>query len=199
MLAAATTLVGASCTTSQPACSSCPCVVPAGAATAVNAKAADALRETLLDERRAGAFYTSVMDRYGQVRPFSNVVHAEKRHAAVIESLMTRHGVAIPNDAPTNLPAVPGTLAECNRLAAQLERDNIAMYDRVLTDVSAPDIRAAFENLRAASLNNHLPAFERWSASAGPASAQWARGYAYGRGGGYRGYGLCRGLCATAP
>ncbi len=205
MLASVTAFVGSGCATNRTPCTSCACVAPAGAETAVNKKTADALRETLMDERRAQAFYTSVMAKHGQVRPFSNIVHAEERHAAVIETLMTRHGVAIPTDTPTNLPAVPVTLPECNRLAAQLERDNIAMYDRLLADVTEPDIRTAFENLRDASKNNHLPAFERWSANAGAAATEQAVGYGYGNGRGQgRGAGsvcggVCTGPCVTLP
>ncbi len=191
--------------TSAGCCCSGACVVPAGAATAVDVKTADALRETLMDERRAQAFYNSVMVKHGQVRPFSNIVHAEERHEAVLQSLMTRHGVSVPSDTPTNLPAIPDTVAECSRLAAQLERENIAMYDRLLVDVTEPDIRAAFENLRSASMNNHLPAFERWSANTGAASNGQTIADGGGRRGGNAGYGRqarnggyggCGGPCA---
>lgn len=170
------------CAAARPACGSCACVVPAGAATAVNTATADALRETLMDERLAQTFYNAVMAKHGQVRPFSNIVHAEERHAAVVESLMKRHDVPIPAGMPTNVPAVPATLPECNRLAAQIERENIAMYDRLLKDVTDPDIRTAFVNLRDASKNNHLPAFERFSANAGNSASAGAAAYGYGRG-----------------
>lgn len=176
MLASVATLVGTGCASDRSACLCRACVAPAGAATAVDGATADALRETLVDERRARAFYSSVMAVHGEVRPFSNIIHAEERHASVIETLMERHGVAVPADAAGELPAVPGTLAECNRLAARLERDNIAMYDRLLKDVAEPDIRAAFENLRDASLNNHLPAFERWSSGTGPGAGRRGAG-----------------------
>lgn len=172
----------ATCAATRPACNSCARVAPAGAATPVNTATADALRETLMDERLAQAFYNAVMAKHGQVRPFSNIVHAEERHAAVVESLMKRHGVPIPTGVPTNVPAVPATLPECNRLAAKLERENIAMYNRLLNDVTDPDIRTAFVNLRDASKNNHLPAFERFSASAGQTVSPGAPSYGYGRG-----------------
>ncbi len=175
-------LLAAGCASSQPTCTSCACVAPAGAPTAVDARTADALREVLMDERRAQAFYSSVMARHGQVRPFANIVHAEERHAAVIEALMTRHGVAIPPGAPANPPDVPATVAECSRLAAQLERENIGMYDRLLAGVTEADIRTAFVNLRDASKNNHLPAFERWSAASAPPAAGRGLGYGLGRG-----------------
>jgi hypothetical protein len=197
MLASVTTFVGASCATNQATSTSPACIAPPGPATAVNTKTADALRETLMDERRTQAFYTNVIAKHGQVRPFANIVRAEERHAAVVETLMTRHGVMIPTDTPTDLPAVPSTIAECSRLAAQLERDNIAMYDRLLADVTEPDIRAAFESLRDASKNNHLPALERWSVNLVPATTGQAAGYGYGngRGQGRRAGNVCGSTC----
>ncbi len=204
VVATAGLLIAAGCASNQSnrATASCccgACVGPAGSKTAVDVKTADALRESLQDERRAEAFYTAVTAKYGQVRPFSNIVHAEGRHAAVIEMMMTRHDVPVPANAQTDPPAVPGTLAECNRLAAQLEVENIAMYDRLLGDVTAPDIRAAFENLRNASKSNHLPAFERWSATAGSASTGRPMAYAGGRGSGNGRLAACRGPCAMTP
>ena len=41
------------------------------------------------------------------------------------------------------------------------ERENIAIYDRLLPLDLPVDVRQVFENNRAASLFNHLPAFER--------------------------------------
>lgn len=122
---------------------------------------ADALRAAWLDERRAQAFYGAVLEKHGQVRPFTNILNAEKRHEQAVATLMDRYGVSKPSKDSTDVPGVPATIAECAKLSAQVERDNVAMYDRLLKDVSEPDVRAVLENLRAASLNNHLPAFER--------------------------------------
>ncbi len=197
---AAVSALGVGCTTSKTACTGCcDCVVPAGASTPVNAKTADALTAALQDERRVQVFYRGVLAKQGQVKPFVNIVNAEERHENVIASLMKRHGVAVPAGDPGNVPPVPATFAECNRVAAQLERDNIAMYDRFLTDVTDPDVRSAFENLRAASKNNHLPAFERWSADAGapPTTRGVAMGYGFGRGAG-RGW-ACGVPCTLTP
>lgn len=188
-------------TTSKTAecCGACT-VAPAGASTAVNSATADALRAALDDERRTQAFYDSVIARYGDVRPFSNIVHAEKRHEQVVTTLMNRHGVTVPAAAAPEIPGVPATLAECNREAARLERENVAMYDRLMKEVSEPDIRGAFENLRAASLNNHLPAFERWSSeSSGPGHrGLGGAGAGRGAGAGACGVGACGGPCAAA-
>lgn len=163
LLAACQTKPVADSTPSRP--DACPVLASTdqAAATPVSPAVAQALNETLMDERRAQAFYTRVMERHGQVRPFMNIVRAEARHAAVVESLMNRHGVTVPAPASMELPPVPDSLVECNRLAARLERENLAMYDRLLNQVTEPDIRSAFEALRDASKYHHLPAFERWS------------------------------------
>lgn len=176
---------------SGPPGAACCCALPAGSHASVGAGSADALGAALQDERRAQAFYASVVAEHGRVRPFANIVQAEERHAAAVAALMDRHGVAAPPADLAGLPPVPATLRECSAAAAGLERGNIAMYDRLLRQVQEPDIRAAFENLRSASRDNHLPAFERWAAgSTGPG---WG-----GRGGNGLA-GLCRGPCGINP
>ncbi len=198
-LAGCATQRTASCPSTPPCGEACCgiCTAPPGAATAVNPTTADALREVLADERRAEAFYNAVIAKHGTVRPFANIVHAEARHASVVTSLMERHGVPVPTAAPTDIPAVPATLAECNRLAAQLERENIAMYDRLLASVSEPDIKTAFENLQRVSKANHLPAFERWSAtSSRPAPPHTSLGARVG--GGWGRQAACDATCRLA-
>jgi rubrerythrin len=194
LLAAAGLLTVAGCATKQtgPCGNTCPgacaCVAPAGASTKVDQQTGDALRTALEDELRAKAFYGDVIAKFGNVRPFANIINAENRHAQVLVTLMERHGVAVSDGAPSGVPSVPATLAECNRVAAQAERDNIAMYDRLLKDVTDPDIRTAFENLRAASLERHLPAFERGTAmSTGVSVGSQGQLTGYGRRGGMSG------------
>lgn len=149
---------------------------------------ADALRAAWLDERRAQAFYGAVVEKHGQIRPFTNILNAEKRHEQAVATLMDRYGVSRPSKDSADVPGVPATIAECAKLSAQVERDNIGMYDRLLKDVTEPDVRAVLENLRAASLKNHLPAFERVTdrVSTGPTTqgqpAQFTPGQGRGRG-----------------
>lgn len=196
----ASTLSGFGCASNRTAAvCACPCVLPAGSTTRVDAKSAEALRTALDDERRAQAFYQSVLARYGQVRPFMNIVHAEERHEAVLTALMERHGVEASPAKQGDIAAPAATLAACSLQAAQLERENIAMYDRLLADVSEPDIRAAFENLRAASEKNHLPAFERWSTTGTPMQTGRGPGRGAGWGGGYACTNVSRGPCPLAP
>lgn len=170
-------------------------VNPTGTITPVSA---DALRAAWLDERRAQAFYGAVLEKHGQIRPFTNILNAEKRHEQAVATLMDRYGVSRPSKDSADMPGVPATIAECAKLSAQVERDNVAMYDRLLKDVTEPDVRAVLENLRAASLKNHLPAFERVAdrVSTGPSTqgqpAQFAPGQGRGQGRG-QGMGMGRG------
>ncbi len=150
----------------------CFVAVPPGPGAMLNATSVNALVAALDDERRSQGFYNAVMERHGRVVPFSNIVRAEQNHERAVIALMDRHGVAVPDSAPTNLPAVGATIAECARAAAQIERDNIALYDTLIPAIHEADIRALFQNLRAASKDRHLPAFERWSADDRRAAVQ---------------------------
>ncbi len=70
-------------------------------------------------------------------------------------------------DVPANkwLGNVPtfDTLAEACAVGVQAEIDNAALYDQLFNRVEEdnPDIIQVFTALQRASLNQHLPAFER--------------------------------------
>jgi hypothetical protein len=91
-----------------------------------------------------------------------NVLTAEQRHSATVAEMFARRRLAPPANAST-LATVPhyGTSTEACRAAAIAERANVAMYDELLRLDLPSDVRLGFTNIRAASLSNHLPAFER--------------------------------------
>lgn len=127
-----------------------------------DARTVDALRAALDDERLAQATYTQVMQQFGTVRPFVNIVRAEARHEAMVLDLFRKYGLDIPQNRYTQAPpTVPATLGGAFRAAVQAEKENIALYDRFLAFVAEPDIRSVFQRLQAASRDNHLPAFQR--------------------------------------
>lgn len=133
-------------------------------------KAEQALIRALDDEYNAEAFYDAVIARFGAVRPFVNIIEAERKHAAALTDLMQRYGVEVPANAGLGSAsvkaAVPVTLAEACRMGVSAEIANRDLYARELMPAAAgyPDILRVFEALRAASENNHLPAFERCAA-----------------------------------
>jgi rubrerythrin len=123
-----------------------------------------ALRALLEDERRAEAFYAAVIARHGEVRPFSRIIEAERRHQQALEALFEAHGLPVPPNPwnGTTVP-VPASFKGACAAGAQAERDNVALYDRHLKAVSEEDLRCVFERLRWASQERHLPAFLRFT------------------------------------
>ena len=54
------------------------------------------LLDALDDERKAEAIYAAVIGKFGPVRPFSNIIEAEQRHAAALTRQLERLGVKVP-------------------------------------------------------------------------------------------------------
>ncbi len=122
----------------------------------------DRLIEALDDERKAIATYQGVIARFGPVRPFVNIVEAERRHAAALIVLFERYHLPVPENAWHGaLIEIPNNLQEACRRGVEAEVQNIAMYDRLLDATPEPDVRRVLLNLQSASRDRHLPAFQR--------------------------------------
>jgi hypothetical protein len=93
------------------------------------------------------------------IRPFINIVEAEERHVAALLSLFDRDGFPVPANV-----TVPDTPAKACRRAVEAEKDkdNMALYDRLLAATQKSKVRRVLQKLQSASCNRHLPAFERW-------------------------------------
>ena len=142
----------------------------------------DALNEALEDEYQARATYRAVIETFGPVRPFINIVDAEARHIRALHRVYARHGLTPPPDRWSGQVAAPSSVDAACRAAVRAERENDAMYARLLPRVQDPEIRAVMQRLREASRERHLPAFERCVARKG-------RGGGHGRGRGRCGMG----------
>jgi hypothetical protein len=114
------------------------------------------------DEYHAEAVYLKFLEDHGDVLPFFNIVVAEVRHSTSIGGLFESRGWAVPPSewSSGNVPAF-ATLAEACAAGVEAEQGNIALYDELLAQELPFDVLRVFENVRAASLNNHLPAFEQ--------------------------------------
>lgn len=139
-----------------------------------------AMDEALDDEYKARATYRKVIETFGQIRPFINIVESEGRHISALYSLYEAFGLTPPDDPWAGNVAAPSSLADACREAVKGEIENAEMYERLLADVSDPDVIRVLERLQAASRDNHLPAFRRCLAR------EENGGAAAGRGGGRR-------------
>lgn len=128
-----------------------------------------ALHQALDDERHARAFYRAVMDVHGVEPPFSRIIEAEARHEAALVAQLERLGAPVPDDRWADHEFdVPPTLAEACDAAIVAEVRNAEIYDALLPTIEDAEVRSVFENLRAASLERHLPAFQRFGSGWAP-------------------------------
>ena len=163
---------------------------PAAKAAPLDERTSASILEGIADERKTEAVYRAVIAKHGQIRPFTNAVRAEDRHARFLETLLTSRGLAVPESKVAETGPVPATALEACEAALVSERQNVALYDRLLASGPLPqDVKGAFEHNRWASLEHHIPAFERCVARGGGAVATSG-----GRGNGPGG-GACHGKC----
>jgi hypothetical protein len=113
------------------------------------------------DEYMARATYARVIDDFGEVKPFSNIVEAEGRHIEALLRLFERHGVPVPADTSPGRVSSSSSLHEACIAAVTAEGENAALYERLLARTDRADILAVYRNLREASQERHLPAFRR--------------------------------------
>lgn len=145
----------------------------------------DALLTALDDEYKAEATYRAVMDKFGEVRPFANIIQAEQRHARMVIAHMQRLGMAVPDNPYVGQIAAPASLLEACETGVTAEIENVALYDEILPTIEDPAIRNTLLALQAASRDRHLPAFRRCVARGGTPGRGPGRGM--GGGGGHGG------------
>ena len=136
-----------------------------GGTTPIDADATAALLTALAGpdgEYAAHAEYSAILAKFGAtVQPFANILLAEKQHIAALQQQCVKFGVPVPPDPYLGKVAAPATLLEAAQAGVFAETLNVAMYGTLLAKVQKyPSLAQVFTNLRAASLNNHLPAFE---------------------------------------
>lgn len=120
----------------------------------------DMLTYAIQDEYLARARYSLVIEKFGEQRPFSNIVNAEITHINHLLPLFNKYNITIPPDTSKNYVKVPISIKESLETGIQGEIENIAMYERFLKQSIPSDVKMVFTQLRNASLN-HLEAFKR--------------------------------------
>ena len=121
----------------------------------------EVLVEALDDEYKARAMYRKVIDKFGPVRPFVNIVEAEERHISVLLPLFEKYRISPPEDNRGSTLRLPDTLLEACQAGVDAEIENVEMYNRLLAAVQEEDVVRVLTNLQAASRERHLPAFQR--------------------------------------
>jgi len=141
----------------------CPLTAPTTQpAASLDEATTNALIAVFQDELRAESLYAGIMAKHGERRPFSNIIRAERRHQEALTVLADRYHVALPEKAVDSVAMeVPETLQACFAAAIQAEKDNVALYDKLMPTITQPDVRTVMTQLRTASAERHLPALQR--------------------------------------
>lgn len=124
------------------------------------------LTYAIQDEYAAEAEYHKIIETYGTVRPYTNIVKAETQHIRKLTPLFEANGLALPVNDALNHIVLPTSLKESYTIGVDAEIKNIEMYDHFLKEDLPEDVRTVFEALQAAS-EKHLAAFERNASKTG--------------------------------
>jgi len=142
---------------------------PVQQASLLTIEAQEAVLEALVGaegEYAAYATYDAILNEYGNVNPYANIMAAEAKHIDALKQILDQYEVAYPTENPyLGMIEAPESLAVAAQAGVDAEIANVALYNEQLEAVEDyPDIVAVFVNLQAASQEQHLPAFERAAA-----------------------------------
>jgi hypothetical protein len=121
-----------------------------GAIEADNLTLADMLTYAIQDEYLAKSEYMQIIQTYGSMRPFSNIVKAEEIHISLLTPLFERYGYEIPEDNADDYVILPKDIEMALKLGVNAEIENIAMYEVFLKGDLPADVRDVFERSMAA-------------------------------------------------
>jgi len=113
------------------------------------------------DEYKARAEYVALVEKFGEVAPFVNLIQAETQHIAALTNQFTLYGFEVPVDNGSQFAVVPASLEAAYAIGQQAEIANIALYENFLKQELPVGIERVFTNLMKAS-ENHLSTFQAY-------------------------------------
>ena len=120
----------------------------------------EALNLALDDEYKALATYQAVIEKFGPVEPFAEITVSEQRHIDALTKQYERYAIPVPeNTWIGNVPEFDSVTDAC-QAGVEAERENAELYDQLFEMTDNRALLNVFANLRRASQESHLPAFE---------------------------------------
>ena len=127
-------------------------------------------------EYAAAASYESVLDKYGQVEPYATIYQAELRHINALTRQLQNLGEPVPSNPYTGKITAPKDLTTAAEAWAEGEILNVELYDDLIDKTDNSNLLRVLGNLRRASLESHLPAFELAAEFGGTLTAEQMAG-----------------------
>ena len=119
------------------------------------------LTYAIQDEYLAQAEYIAIIETYGEIRPFTNIVLAEQTHIDLLLPLFAAYGIEVPANTAADSVIIPDSITSALATGVEAETANIAMYEAFLAQADLPeDVAAVFTSLLNGSYH-HLAAFSK--------------------------------------
>jgi hypothetical protein len=123
------------------------------------------MKYSIQDEFLAQAEYDLIIQKFGAVRPFTNIIKAEGKHISLLVEAYKQRNLDLPENDAVKFVTPPASLHKAIAVGVQAEIDNIAMYESflqspLLAKQENTDLKKLFTLLMNAS-QNHLSAFNR--------------------------------------
>ena len=130
----------------------------------------EVLALALQEEYKAENLYRGVLLEFGrETMPFAVIADSEARHVDALLMLFARRPQLQPPAQPTVQPSAFASIPAACAAGVAAEIADAAFYAPYLKRDDLPqDVRNVFTNLQAASLDNHLPAFQSCASWATP-------------------------------
>ncbi|NMB92914.1 MAG: hypothetical protein GYA26_01745 [Flexilinea flocculi] len=119
------------------------------------------LQEAILEEYGAYNLYQYITENYFDGKPFQNIMQSELKHIDALIRQAEKYNLAVPENPGLSSEPVFDNLEDACQAGVDAELADAALYDELLPSIEHSDIIRVFNNLKNASLNNHLPAFEK--------------------------------------
>lgn len=127
-------------------------------------------------EYAAAASYLAVLDKYGSVEPYQTIYQAELRHIDALIRQLERLGEEVPENPYLGKISAPDDLVSAAKAWALGEVLNVELYDQLISKTQNANLLKVLGNLRSASLDSHLPAFELAAQGDGTLTAEQMAG-----------------------
>jgi hypothetical protein len=127
-------------------------------------------------EYAAAASYLAVLDKYGSVEPYQTIYQAELRHIDALIRQLERLGEEVPENPYLGKITTPEDLVSAAEAWAIGEVLNVELYDQLISKTQNANLLNVLGNLRIASLESHLPAFELAAQGDGTLTAEQMSG-----------------------
>lgn len=127
-------------------------------------------------EYAAAASYLAVLDEYGSVEPYQSIYQSELRHIDALIRQLEKAGVVVPENPYLGKVTISDNLVSIAEAEARVEVLNVEMYDLLISKTENTNLIKVLNNLRTASLESHLPAFELAAQGDGTLTAEQMSG-----------------------